>query len=511
MVKIFRPALGFDFNNRIAHVAIPIAEPTKIKNKTTVVNQIYVVSSNKEFWPLTEEEIEKRGLYPDSLPNFILGQSSWSKEYIDRYLEDQSPILNPYLQVFIPIKDTLEKHIEFSHSIHSTLATLWIIGTYIFTIFEAFPYLHPNGTRGSGKSKLLETLYRLCFNAEITSNATPSSIFRIIESNQSTILIDEGELLTGREVNRELQLLLNSGYKKSGTVTRTNTNTFKVEKFQTYSPKAIASINPIDQTLGSRAITVNMIKTGNKKTGNLSVSDKSADWAKIRDSLYRFALDCGFGVWEVFNTSQKIQLLECRNNELWSPLLAIAEYLDSFPSDHNLFAILASLAQESSGSELSIDDWHLAILDALSENCTTNREYQIVSIKLWMLPSFKNDLKEYENISGRWIGNALKRFGFKSGRRTNQGQTYLINPEQVKDLRQRYGLEESSADSELSEEVTSQADPEEQPSTQENFSFLDASPTTPSSQTHPDEILSNEEIDRIAKELSGAEEVRGDE
>lgn len=226
MIKIFTPALGFDLDSRVAHVATPSITLVRDKGRLQPKNQIRIINSKKESFILTDELMEERQIYPNAFPQFALGESRWSEELAENYLvDDKTDIFNPYLEVFLPIKQTLEAHIDFSTPFLSTLIALWIIGTYIFPIFEAYPYLLVSGTRGSGKSKLLEVIFNLAFNAELTSNTTPSALFRIVGSNLCTVLIDEGEALTGNERNQDLLYILNAGYKKAGVVTRTNKDT----------------------------------------------------------------------------------------------------------------------------------------------------------------------------------------------------------------------------------------------------------------------------------------------
>lgn len=478
-IKIFKPSLGFDFESKIVHIAVPLADlEDDKKGRKILKTKIYVITSDREFWPITEEQKEKRNLYPDKLPQFAIGEMRWSRENVRKFLEDKSGSeFNPYQEVFLPIKKAIESHIDLNNQWDSTLVTLWIIGTYIFPIFEAYPYLLLSGTRGSGKTKLLELLYKLSFNAEITSNATPPSIFRIIEANLSTILIDEGEMFSGKERDKELILLLNSGYKRSGVVTRVNKDTHQVERFQAYSPKAVAAINPLDSTLQSRFITINMIKTGSKDKGNARVSEKSADWTELRDRLYRFALLSGLEVAEVFQKSDKINLLNCRNNELWSPLLAIAEYLDIFSPEPSLFDSLSSLALEWSEGEDSLDDWHSNLLRALQQAVTIKKPYPLSDIRLAMC-NFFEDAEESVKVTNHWVGNALRRFGFKPAKRSNKGSRYLLDPERVNDLLNRY---EISVDGDDSDEDSGKEDKDN------NGSDPTSQASTPTTQTSPEQ------------------------
>lgn len=183
-----------------------------------------------------------------------------------------------------------------------------------------------------------------------------------------------------------------------------------------------------------------MIKTGSKDKGNLRVNSQSAEWEKLRDSLYRFSLLSGFDAYEVFNNSKKINLLGCRNNELWSPLLALAEYLDAFDPEANLLIPLAKMAKDEEEHTDNLDDWHLALLDSLRDTVTLNKRYLVNEIRNNM-SRYIEDRFEFEKISGRWVGNALNRLGFRRAPRQSGGAAYYIDPEKVIDLRQRYGLE----------------------------------------------------------------------
>jgi len=452
MIKIFSAPLNFDFETKVSHIAIPFVTLVKERGKTMPRNLIRIITSEKESYFLTDEEMENRQQFPLALPQFPIGESRWDEEAVEAFLKDTNDdLFNPYLEVFLPIKQALEAHIEFSNPPYSSLISLWIMATYIFCVFEAFPYLLLSGTRGSGKSKLLEILNYLCFNAEMTANTTPSALFRLVGSNLSTVLLDEGESLTGNERDRDIIFLLNAGYKKGGSVNRTNKDTHQLERFFVYSPKCVAAINPLDPTLKSRFITVTMIKTSSKDKGNLRVNNNSADWKSIRSGLYRFALNCGFDVHEVFNVSKNVHLLAGRNNELWSPMLALAEYVDSFHPDANLLIPLAKLAREEDENTDNLDDWHIALLDSLKITVSINRQYLVREVKNNM-HDFIEDRLEFERISGRWVGNALNRFGFRRAPRQAGGAAYFLDPEKVKDLRIRYGLQ--NEDSVVDEEVT---------------------------------------------------------
>ena len=243
--RLFHPALTIDIRNQVIITCFPKTIANFDKNKFRLEEAIIVVQSTGTYWELDNKEIKERKMYPLAIPSFGYSESRWSPQAMIKLKNERNcdhrdcrdhgtgQVVDPYTDVFLPIKEAVEYYVDFTNAYQSALITLWTIGTYLFPIFEAYPYLYLGGMRGSGKTKVLDTLQRLVFNPESTSNSSTASLFRTIERNLSTVLLDEGETLTGREVNPELRLLFNSGYKRSmSVVTRTQSDTFKTERFK---------------------------------------------------------------------------------------------------------------------------------------------------------------------------------------------------------------------------------------------------------------------------------------
>ena len=72
------------------------------------------------------------------------------------------------------------------------------VSTYVFNLFEATPYIHLTGAKGSGKTTLVRILSSLSHNPVSTVSVTPANLFRIIENEQPTLFIDEVEDLEKR-------------------------------------------------------------------------------------------------------------------------------------------------------------------------------------------------------------------------------------------------------------------------------------------------------------------------
>src|SRR5262249_7888298 len=134
-------------------------------------------------------------------------------------------------------------------------AAMWVVHTYIVDCFGISPRLAIRSPeKQCGKTTLLDVLSRLVWRALSTANATAAAIFRIVELQRPTLLIDEAD--TFLHENEELRGILNSGHRKGGTVIRTVGEDFQPRSFSTYSPCAIALIGRLAATLADRSIEI---------------------------------------------------------------------------------------------------------------------------------------------------------------------------------------------------------------------------------------------------------------
>jgi len=454
--KILDGAIGFDHKSKRAYFIIPLTSLSKTTKKGKAFIEVksspYYIDSNRNFWPLTQEEQEKRKVYLTASPFFYKGYEPWKKHYIDEFVRSQQDDifdeLDVYEDVFHPIHLIINNIIDFHNPVFATLITLWIMGTYLSPIFDAYPYIFLSGTRGSGKTKVLEFVRYLAFSALLTSNASASSVFRIAQANKATLLIDEGEMLSHSKESADLRLILNAGYRKNNPVMRTNKDSFMVEFFDVTVPKIIAAINPLEATLKSRCIELVMVRTADKKKGNKRINDTSEEWGLMRDALYRYGLLRMTLAKEIYESDQEVNILECRQNELFAPLLAVAKTVDGDGS-RGVFNQVRDYALSQNEIDDLLDDWHRYILFILNDIVTVTRPYKIKEIKD-KLQYFVEDFDEANRMTSRWIGSALNRLGLKRGKRQNDGNTYIISKDEVDELLERYQVKERSERSEHS-------------------------------------------------------------
>ena len=109
---------------------------------------------------------------------------------------------------------SIRRHVVMSDHAADT-AALWGLHTYLLDCFGISPRLAiTSPEKGCGKTTLLDVLSRLVTRPLPTANATAAAIFRIVEMQQPTLLIDEADTFLSE--NGELRGILNSGHRQGG-------------------------------------------------------------------------------------------------------------------------------------------------------------------------------------------------------------------------------------------------------------------------------------------------------
>lgn len=124
--------------------------------------------------------------------------------------------------------------------------TIWVLHTWAFPAAIATPYLVLlSATRQSGKTRALEVLEPVVRTPMRTSGMSEAAMFRIIEQQQPTLLLDEVDAIFGSTSERTepLRGVLNSGNRLGGQVARCVPPAWDVQAFSTFSPKALAGID----------------------------------------------------------------------------------------------------------------------------------------------------------------------------------------------------------------------------------------------------------------------------
>ena len=246
-----------------------------------------LLTSEKESIVVNELDIlGKYGLKAREMPNII--ENRWSLGSIREFLNGNRFDIT-FRDVFNMVKEQLLYYIDLPDKNMYDFLSCWAIGTYFFPLFNTYPYVFLNATKRAGKTKILTLMSCICFNSKFALSLTPATLFRLIQGNRCTLLIDETETITNKELGDFRSMLL-SGYKKGIKVPRAQEmrkkKAFSVQEFDVFSPKMLANINGIEDILEDRCVTLVVLRTKDKSLGNREIDINGDEWQKIRDKLY---------------------------------------------------------------------------------------------------------------------------------------------------------------------------------------------------------------------------------
>lgn len=345
-INSIHPAL--DFTDGLAIITLPLPTQRLAGDKNdislTVQQEYWTVTSKKEIFPLNNKELLDRNFYPSG--TCYVMSNRWNyKESLKVWLEND--INADPKELFLSIKARYEHYLDYRDPRIHTFNSLWVIGTYFFPLFNAYPIVFLNGGSGTGKSKTIDVTEQLAFNAINTANISDASIYRMIQGTRATLLLDENEKIADAEEAKTLINLVLAGFKKGAKVIRlekNKRNEFIPTKFEVHCPKMIANIKGVhEEALKNRCIPFIMTPTQGERSNNYPVGDEQ-EWQGIRNKLYVFMMNH----WKEIRDTKIIASdfgLTGYAFMMWQPILTIAKYLERFVGSQPLQE-MSSLASE---------------------------------------------------------------------------------------------------------------------------------------------------------------------
>ena len=374
----------------------------------------------------------KKILFDERERLLIRHQDRWHKDLIHAFVNNP---ISP-TGVYEEIKKILKKYVELPNDETYGLLAAWIIGTYFYQTFYAFPFLFIYGKKMSGKSRLLTILERLCFNAMKIKGVSIASLADSIDGVRGTFLNDQAEALSC-DKNIEILGLLTDSYTKGGGTRRiVNISNKKrsVMDFETYSPKAFASIKDIDSDLRDRCIEITMLRA----TKDFPEPEAFLPiWSDLRDKLYRLLLTRWKDAREIYQTTG--EGVSHRVRELWRPIETILK-----------------LENVSEVEIWNIKDVFLESMQ-ITQAELSDHEYELFSVLLEMLEQQENKkgiftvgeiadkLSKEDGVKDKtiqiWVGRMLRQFSlfdYPCGRKNGNKRQYFFSYDHVKNIFERY-------------------------------------------------------------------------
>lgn len=370
-----------------------------------------------------------------------------------RFLDGERPkISDTYNQVV----DRLSRHLIWKSPHHPKVVGLWIVGTYFGSIFTWYGYLWVTSpARRCGKSLLLELISLLSYNATpILTNPRPAYLYRTVDVNFPTVIIDELTKFKsdGGDDYSEVLSLLNAGAKSGSVVARMEKTGEKYEAkyYHAYSPKALAGLISLPDTLSDRSLRVDMGRKKARETiERLNLRKVGKELATLRDDLYLTGLEYDKDVTEFYDNSEKLDIpqeLDDRLRDIVEPLFALAGVIDAEKGGLGTTVALKAYTLELAGvrsAEDLADSAQDTVRALLKLELGDNGIRVVPGKEIWEL--FKQEPAFDWCDTQKKAGSLLNSLGFYSHSHTIHGKSirgYKINAQSLQDLQERYAEKE---------------------------------------------------------------------
>ena len=314
---------------------------------------------------------------------------------------------------------------------YSALAlALWVTATYCFDAFDAMAYLCVTSpTPRCGKTRLLEVLSLVVSKPERTANISEAALFRIIEAQNPTLLLDEAETLKGKSERAEyLRGLLNAGNRCDATVTRCVGPNHTPQPFSVYCPKIVTGIGSMPHTIRDRSILIEMQRRKHSERIERFLFRKARlEAEKLRQRISAFAAQNREAI-EAAYRGFELDFIEDRDAEAWESLFAVLSVADLARFQELKVCALALTGRKAEGD--AEESLTLRLLSDIREVWTESESAMFSADLIESLKAIEDSpWAEDERFNGRKLAHFLRPFDVESrqvrvGSKTAKG--YLL-------------------------------------------------------------------------------------
>lgn len=253
------------------------------------------------------------------------------------------------------VRDFIGRYVLLPGEAESTVIALWVLHTWALDAADATPYIAvTSATPRCGKTRLIETLRLLVRKAWHASSISEAALFRRVEAEHPTLLLDEVDAIFGAGPREPLRAVLNAGNRRGSTVTRAEGKGYR--EFPIYCAKLLAGIDngTLPDTVRDRSIEIRMRRRDDEPVQRLRARPAEREADPLVFSLEMWAL-------AVIPLLERIEpdlpaALSDRASDACEPLLQIADLAGADHASRARRAVEALCAPESAPQTLPPDE-----------------------------------------------------------------------------------------------------------------------------------------------------------
>ena len=329
---------------------------------------------------------------------------------------------------------------------------LWTLGTYLYPVFSAYPYLRISSPEpGCGKSLLGEIIAHLTFNGELMASPTEANIFRMADSDRGTQVWDEVENQSDADRGRlqAMKSALLNGYRAGGNVPRQERigrGQFGTVRFHVYVPRVLIGLSDLPPVVQQRTIELSLHRRSTEEKAERYLPDQRAkEEQALREMCALYALTYCGSVSEEYRRADLAERLERHigqagrlPNDLLLPLVAVcAGAITDQSSKEVVMPLLDTLVLQAAPS----------LSRGWNEGATTTPPWLPVALNVLenspgVTPADLAQRVSEETdiaISEEQLSKRLKKYDIRSTR-SNGTRVFRITQTHITKIRERYNI-----------------------------------------------------------------------
>ena len=250
----------------------------------------FVIAQGSKVYNSSELLVNKQEVSCKYLPSYeICGLINKNFIYAASGVEEYGSTLDLYKE----IREFIKKYVIMEDERFYDVATGYILMTWIFDRFNTLPYLRVVGELGTGKSRFLEVVGKLCHRVMVASGSiSMAALFRTLDIVEGTLAFDEADFRSS-EMTDDIIKILNSGHKKDAPVVRMEivNDVLKPRSFRVFGPKVLGSRHPfVDTALESRCVSYRLFPLKGLKVPVHLPQSFEAEAQTFRNKLLMFRM-----------------------------------------------------------------------------------------------------------------------------------------------------------------------------------------------------------------------------
>jgi hypothetical protein len=342
--------------------------------------------------------------------------------------QDRRVFLEGYGGVVRQVAEYLSKYIALPET-SILVASAWVAASHLADRWAKFPHLAiTSPEKRCGKTTLLELLGYLCFHSISTANISPACMYRLIEQEHPTLLLDEAQSLTrlGSESAEVLRELLNASIEKNAKCYRSGSKG-EVHGFCIYGPKIVALIGTLDATLADRCLPIRIRrKTKEDQVALIKSKVVAKDGEEIKKALMSWAAENAEEIDKVYETLEPFEINNYRMADLLLPLQVVLKTASPGKAESDL----RKYADEIDGMDSEVEKMSngtrlLIAVKEIFETITVNGASYIPTVRLVeeLVKRTEEPWPRYcrgEPITPEALANLLRPYGIRSAKSKDQ-------------------------------------------------------------------------------------------